>query len=113
MQSCFAIGGYRYIVFAIDEHSRYVFFELIKTKDEADSAVKRIIAEIDYLDDGSIKLHQTKYVEKIVERFLPNGPSSKVQRNSLPYSSEFLHHVNNAISQREPMHPELVRGLHA
>jgi hypothetical protein len=26
--------------------------------------------------------------------FLPNGPSSNVQRNSLPYSKDFLVHVN-------------------
>ena len=40
-------GGYRYIVFAIDEYSRYVFFDLIKLKSEAASAVQRIVAAFD------------------------------------------------------------------
>ena len=30
--------------------------------------------EVDYLADGSIKLHQQRYIEKIVSRFLPKGP---------------------------------------
>jgi hypothetical protein len=43
--------------------------------------------EVDYLPDGAIKLHQTSYVKKLIERFLPYGPLEKVQRGSLPYSS--------------------------
>ena len=34
----------RYVVFAIDEHSRYVFIDFIKLKSEAADAVKRITA---------------------------------------------------------------------
>ena len=37
--------------------------------------------EVDYLNDGAIKLHQTTYVRKMVERFLPNGPLAGTQRN--------------------------------
>ena len=36
-------GGYRYVVFAIDEHTRFVFIEFIKLKSEVLNAVKRII----------------------------------------------------------------------
>ena len=43
--------------------------------------------EVDYLADGSIKLHQKRYIEKVVARFLPMGPLPHVQANSLPYSN--------------------------
>ena len=67
--------------------------------------------EIDYNADGSVTLHQRKYVEKVVQRFLPDGPSSNVQRNSLPYSPLFLVRINEALSQESCDHPELVRAL--
>ena len=66
--------------------------------------------EVTYNDDGSIKLHQQKYIEKIVARFMPDGPLSKVQRNSLPYSKDFLRHVNDALSH-DAEHPELTTEL--
>ena len=62
--------------------------------------------EIDYLADGAIKLHQRKYIEKVVKRFLPNGPLPKSQRNSLPCSGSFLEHINESLSQREVLYPE-------
>ena len=52
--------------------------------------------EVDYLADGAIKLHQESYVKKIVERFLPDGPSPKCQCGSLPYSPDFLQHMADA-----------------
>jgi hypothetical protein len=67
--------------------------------------------EIDYKADGSIRLHQKKYIKKVVERFLPDGPLPKAQRNSLPYSKDFLAHINDSLSQIEPLYPELVREL--
>ncbi|MDC0525827.1 hypothetical protein OAO87_02415, partial [bacterium] len=39
-----SVNGFRYIVFLIDEHSRYVFFDFIKVKSEAMAAVQRCIA---------------------------------------------------------------------
>ena len=67
--------------------------------------------EVDYKANGSIKLHQRKYIEKMVERFMPNGPLPKAQRNSLPYSGDFLTHINDSLSQQQPLYPELVRDL--
>ena len=67
--------------------------------------------EIDYNDDGSIKLHQTKYIEKLVEKFLPDGPLPKAQRNSLPYSKQFLVSINDAIAQTEVEYPELLSPM--
>ena len=67
--------------------------------------------EVEYNDDGSIKLHQRKYIEKVIERFLPNGPLTKAQGNSLPYSSDFLVHVNDALSRDSVDYPELVQPM--
>ena len=67
--------------------------------------------EVDYLEDGSIKLHQTKYIKKIVERFLPHGLGNKVQKASLPYSSDFLLSIIDALSQSSVEHPELVKPM--
>ena len=39
-----SIGGYRYVVFAIDEFARYVFVDYLKVKSEAPASAKRIIA---------------------------------------------------------------------
>ena len=39
-----SVGGYRYVVFAIDEHSRYVLIDFIKLKSEVADSVKRIVA---------------------------------------------------------------------
>ena len=67
--------------------------------------------EVDYLTDGAIKLHQTSYVKKLIERFLPHGPLEKVQRGSLPYSSDFLKHIADALSLPPESYPELVRPM--
>ena len=67
--------------------------------------------EIDYLPDGSIKLHQTTYIKKIVERFLPDGPSPKAQRDSLPYSANFLQSRGRRALAPAGAHPELVKPM--
>jgi len=67
--------------------------------------------EVEYNPDGSIKLHQRKYIEKIAERFLPNGPLEKCQRNSLPHSDEFLQRINDALSRDTVDYPELVKPM--
>ena len=67
--------------------------------------------EVERNSDGSITLHQRKYIEKIVARFLPNGVSNRVQRNTLPYSSSFLKHHGEAVAQTECEYPELVREM--
>ena len=64
--------------------------------------------EVEHNDNGSITLHQRKYIEKIVQRFLPDGPIAKAQRNSLPYSDDFLSNINEALSRPDVDYPELV-----
>ena len=41
-----SVGGYRYVVFAIDEHTRYVFVEFIKLMSSCSSGIVAMI-EID------------------------------------------------------------------
>ena len=41
------MGGYRYIVFLIDAHSRFVFYDFIKSKGEAAAACLRGMAAFD------------------------------------------------------------------
>ena len=36
-----SIGGYRWVVFAIDEHTRFVFVDFVKSKADAGNAIKR------------------------------------------------------------------------
>ena len=67
--------------------------------------------EIQRNKNGSITLHQRKYIEKLVARFLPHGPSNRVQNNSMPYSQDFSQHIANALAQEGDCHPELVRKL--
>lgn len=67
--------------------------------------------EVQYNNDGSIKLHQRKYIDKVVSRFLPNGPLPASQRNGLPYSKKFMERMNDALSRDTIDHPELVKPM--
>ena len=64
--------------------------------------------EIDNLPDGSIKLHQTKYIRKMVDRFLPDGVPSHVQKNSMPYSAAFTARINDALSVDPGAYPGIL-----
>ena len=46
-----------------------------------------------YNADGSVTLHQEAYIDKMVERFLPDGIPPALQGNSLPFSKHFDKHV--------------------
>ena len=61
--------------------------------------------------DGSITLHQTKYVHKLLERFAPNI-SSKSSVSPLPFSEDLPRLVLEALdgsSASEPAYPELIK----
>lgn len=64
--------------------------------------------EIDYLEDGRIKLHQTSYIKNVVSRFLPPDFVSKTK---LPYSSRFLQRVADALALEPGAFPELVKPM--
>ena len=65
--------------------------------------------EVRHNDDDSITIHQSKYISKMVDRFLPDGMPSHVQRNSVPYSSTFLTNMVDALSPDAELHPALVQ----
>ena len=63
-------------------------------------------------DNGSITLHMANYINALLEKYLPNGPSPRVQEKSMPYSGEFDARIATALSlgsNSEPAYPELVK----
>ena len=68
--------------------------------------------EIQYNPDGSITLHQKKYIDKLTSEFLPDGIPSTIPKNCLPYSTRIMQIVADASHLRvanggKCMHPEL------
>ena len=66
--------------------------------------------DCDRMEDGSMYLHQSAYVRKMLARFAPDGPVHK--RCSVPYSADLPRLVIEALegsTSSEPAHPELVR----
>ena len=65
-------------------------------------------------NDNSFTLHQESYIRRLLARFLPKGAPPHVQKNSLPYSKDFLDHINAALGDPEntsksPKYPHLVK----
>jgi hypothetical protein len=58
--------------------------------------------------NGSITLHQQKYIEAMLARFYPKGLPQSVARASLPYTMDIRGHVIDALEQESCLHPELV-----
>ena len=65
--------------------------------------------EVERKSDGSILLNQPAYIAKLVNRFMPDGVPPYVQRNSTPYSKDFLTHINGALAISEPEYPDLIK----
>ena len=62
--------------------------------------------------DKSITVHMTKYIEKLLALYLPNGISSRLGKRSMPYTSRFEGHIATALSlgsTSEPTYPDLVK----
>ena len=67
--------------------------------------------EFEYFKDGSIKLHQKKYIEKLLSKFLPHGPPTRSKPDCLPYSSDLHNLVETALLEKDQhghQYPELV-----
>ena len=65
--------------------------------------------EIERRGDGSFLLNQPAYIAKLIKRFMPDGVPPHVQRNSTPYSKDFLIHINEALSADEIRYPEITK----
>ena len=66
--------------------------------------------DCDRMPDGSILLHQGRYIRKLLSRFAPNGPEHK--RSSVPYSADLPRLVIEALegsTALEPAYPDLVK----
>ena len=60
--------------------------------------------------DGSIRLHQGKYIRKLLARFSPDGPKHK--RCSVPYSGDLPRLVIEALEKStadSPAHPDPIK----
>ena len=53
--------------------------------------------EVQVNADGSIKLHQTKFIDKMKSTSFPDGVPSHIQANSLPYSTHFRDRIIDAL----------------
>ena len=85
---------------AVDSNSFYAKFMEALRRDwevvDEGRMVDLLGIECEYLEDGSIKLHQRKYIEKLTAKFFPNGLPKHVQKNSLPFTANIKKHVDDA-----------------
>jgi len=68
--------------------------------------------EVDYQQDGSILLHQAKYVKKMIERFYPSGLPTSASKCSLPFTPKLGERIRTALDCRPingaTLRPELI-----
>ena len=68
--------------------------------------------QIRYNDDGSITLHQEKYIRQLITEFPPEGIPKNTPKGCLPYSKNIQAIVGNASHNKPPNggcnHPELL-----
>ena len=57
--------------------------------------------ECERLPGGKIKLHQTKFIEKLLAKYLPDGPPRRVAASCLPYSAGLPALVEEALVAKE------------
>ena len=61
---------------------------------------------------GHVTLHQSAYIDKMVERLLPNGRPAHISASTPPYSKKFAARLIAALAgstPQEPSHPGLLR----
>ena len=99
---------------ALDSNSFYAKF-MSKLRDDWDIVDEGPMADLlgidcDKMADGSILLHQGRYIRKLLTRFAPNGP--KYKHTAVPYSSDLPRLVIEAYegsSANAPAYPELIK----
>ena len=67
--------------------------------------------ECETQQDGSVSLHQSKYIKKLLARYLSHGPPTRAKPDTLPYSDLIHSNVEAALQLKEEhgvVHPELV-----
>ena len=99
---------------ALDDNSFYAKF-MSRLRDDWDVIDEGPMTDLLGIDcdkqpDGSILLHQDKYIRTMLSRFAPDGPVHK--RCSVPYSADLPRLVIEAFegsSADAPSHPELIK----
>ena len=99
---------------ALDENSFYARF-MNRLRDDWDVIDEGPMTDLLGIDcdkqpDGSILLHQDRYIRTMLSRFAPDGPVHK--RCSIPYSADLPRLVIEAFegsSADAPSHPELIK----
>ena len=104
---------------ALDKTSIYhkVMSKLHKDWDVVDEGpmVDLLGIQARFNQDGSVTLHQEEYIDKMTERFYPDGIPPKVKNTCLPFSGSLRENVIAALTnegRREdgsPVHPHLVK----
>jgi hypothetical protein len=81
-------GGKSYFLLVVDDHSRYMWIELLKSKDEAPSYLKKIKARAETEQEGKLK------VIRLIEGVSSTPISSVYSVLSLESSTTLLHHIH-------------------
>ena len=91
-----AIGGYRYIVFMIDEYTRFVFYDFIKHKSEVDASVGRCIAAFNATVYTPVD-SDGRPLPRPVVRHVHSDREGKLMSNSfrIRCGKTFLHHTTS------------------
>ena len=80
--------GYSYIINFVNEHSRMIFVNFLRSKDEASTALKNLTADVSPI--GKIKeIHSdngAEYMSKSFQRFLSTMALNKHQLHPIPFS---------------------------
>ena len=61
--------------------------------------------------DGSITIHQQACIEKMIQRFYPEGVPRSAGDGVLPFSSKLTEHMTEALAaEGGPLYPHLVKS---
>ena len=74
---------------------RNKFFNKWEAEDEG-HMTDLLNVQIQRNDDGSITLHQSPYIDKMIERFFPDGPPTSLQATQTPSTPELAQSVLDA-----------------
>jgi hypothetical protein len=95
-----------------DEYSLYARFAAALTerwKIEDEGEISDLLGIEVHREPGAITLHQRSYIDRMVERFLPDGIPGRVQKNSTPCSVDIAQYVSDAMANKHGAAPDDVR----
>jgi hypothetical protein len=94
-----------------DEHSLYhAFAAKLREWDVEDEGELSDLLGVDFsISNGVVSLTQTQYIQRMMDRFMPEGASPRSQSNQLPHSPDLPQHVADALSSSEKAPDDLVK----